>query len=351
MKAILITDGRSVPQTQIYPFINHKTDLEERFHLVFDEVRVSTPGNMSRDLYVGQPDLVFIQDRCLEGLQVRDRVEFLQAVRGKAKVVLLDSHDSTYAGGFKLLPHVDLYVKKSLLKDANLYEHRYLDGRVHADYLIREGNLQADFTGSRIPDRSYWSKIVLGWNIGTAEQLEREFAEQNYRVFPEKHRAIDIQCRIATAKDPRREWYVFHRESAMKRVRQLRDDYTIIATDSATPRSEFLNELGNSKITVSPFGWGEICRRDFEAVICGSLLIKPSMDHLRTLPDIYASGRTYVSVRWDFADLVEKCVCFLEDEKRRQEIVLNAATEYARFFSEGLFLGKVNEILGKLDLR
>jgi len=348
LKAILIADNRFVSQSQVYPFIKHRVELEKRFGLVFDEVRVAPPGNIGRDVHLGHADVVFIQDRCLDGLEWRGRVDFLQTAREKAKVVLLDSHASTYAGGFRLLQHVDLYVKKSLLKDTSLYGRRYMDGRIHSDYVIREGGLQVDFMGSRILDGIDWNKIVLGWNIGTAERLEREYAGQWYRAVPGGNRTIDIHCRVATAKDPRREWYTFHRESAMKRVRQLQGVYTTIATDVTIPRERYLNELRNSKIAVSPFGWGEICIRDFEAVICGSLLIKPSMEHLETLPDIYKPEDTYIPVRWDFADLREKCLYYLEEEEERMSITRNAQQEYATYFREKVFLRRVEEILRKL---
>lgn len=29
---------------------------------------------------------------------------------------------------------------------------------------------------------------------------------------------------------------------------------------------------------ISPFGWGKICYRDFEATLCGAASIKPNMD-------------------------------------------------------------------------
>ena len=37
---------------------------------------------------------------------------------------------------------------------------------------------------------------------------------------------------------------------------------------------------------ISPFGWGEICFRDFESIILGKLLIKPNCDHI-TLGQIF----------------------------------------------------------------
>ena len=102
---------------------------------------------------------------------------------------------------------------------------------------------------------------------------------------------------------------------------------------------------------MSPFGWGEICIRDFEAVVAGSLLIKPSMQHLRTLPDIYRNRKTYVAVQWDFSDLGETCVHYLENEAARRKITANALREYARYSKGRMFLQKMKEILDRLRLR
>ena len=53
---------------------------------------------------------------------------------------------------------------------------------------------------------------------------------------------------------------------------------------------------------LSPFGWGEICYRDFEASLGGNLLLKPSMDHIDTWPNIYRED-CYLKLDWDFSNL------------------------------------------------
>ena len=57
---------------------------------------------------------------------------------------------------------------------------------------------------------------------------------------------------------------------------------------------------------ISPFGWGEIAYRDFEIFISGAALLKPSMSHMKTWPDIYVEGETFVSYSWDLSDIDEK---------------------------------------------
>jgi hypothetical protein len=94
------------------------------------------------------------------------------------------------------------------------------------------------------------------------------------------------------------------------------------------PPRQYRHEIRNAKITLSPFGWGEVCFRDFEAVLNGSLLLKPNMDHLSTWPDIYRPDETYVPVAWDGDDLIDRAEHYLADSADRRRIVANAKDAY-----------------------
>lgn len=82
--------------------------------------------------------------------------------------------------------------------------------------------------------------------------------------------------------------------------------------------------LALSKITVSPFGFGEVCFRDFEAILAKSLLIKPDMSHIDTWPNVYIPFITYVPVKWDLSDLEEKINYYISNNEERQKIVESA---------------------------
>jgi hypothetical protein len=81
-------------------------------------------------------------------------------------------------------------------------------------------------------------------------------------------------------------------------------------------------------MVLSPFGWGEVCFRDFEAIISGSLLLKPDMSHLKTWPDVYIPYETYVPLDWDGNDIKEKAETYLADGKERARIARNAWEQY-----------------------
>jgi spore maturation protein CgeB len=100
----------------------------------------------------------------------------------------------------------------------------------------------------------------------------------------------------------------------------MQKSYRVILPTERVGPEEYYREISGSKICVSPFGYGEICWRDFEAILCGSLIIKPNMDHIETTPDIFKAHQTYVPVRWDYSDLEEKCSYYLAHDAERERI-------------------------------
>ena len=64
----------------------------------------------------------------------------------------------------------------------------------------------------------------------------------------------------------------------------------------------YLKECNQILGTLSPFGWGEICYRDFESSLNQNLLIKPDMDHLETWPNIFNSD-SYYKLSWDLENI------------------------------------------------
>lgn len=59
---------------------------------------------------------------------------------------------------------------------------------------------------------------------------------------------------------------------------------------------------------MSPFGLGEFSGKDYEAVLSGSLLVKPYADKLIAYPNIY-DRMLALNVGINFAGLEEVCTC------------------------------------------
>jgi len=56
---------------------------------------------------------------------------------------------------------------------------------------------------------------------------------------------------------------------------------------------DYWNELRQSKICVSPYGWAETCHRDVEAILCGCTVVKPPTPHIETFPNVYIAGEMW----------------------------------------------------------
>lgn len=96
-----------------------------------------------------------------------------------------------------------------------------------------------------------------------------------------------------------------HRAMLCKKLETIKK-FKIILHSSPIPHNEYIELLKNSKIVISPWGWGEWCYRDYEAIYCGAILIKPDTSFVQSIPDLYQNYRYYVPCKADFSDLEEK---------------------------------------------
>ncbi len=99
------------------------------------------------------------------------------------------------------------------------------------------------------------------------------------------------------------------------------------------------------RISVSSFGRGEVCYRDYEVIASGALLIKPSMGHLKTCPDIYIEGKTYVTASWDAGDVADICRHYLAHPEEAKEIIHNGRKALSDFFEDDGFVRDVRRVL------
>ncbi|MBE9069999.1 hypothetical protein IQ260_25490, partial [Leptolyngbya cf. ectocarpi LEGE 11479] len=102
-------------------------------------------------------------------------------------------------------------------------------------------------------------------------------------------------------------------------------------------------ELRLAQAILSPFGYGEICFRDFEAILAHTLLLKPSMDHLETWPNIYMPGQTYIKLDWNGHNLLPICDAIFSNQIDVQGIQKNAYYLYQKSLSK--IDAKIEEIL------
>jgi hypothetical protein len=96
-----------------------------------------------------------------------------------------------------------------------------------------------------------------------------------------------------------------HRRLAIDVARQWSEDHCGGATwgiGRVLKEDDFYLSLLRSKTALSPFGWGEACCRDYQAMALGSVVIKPDMSHVECWPDIFQAGETYLPCKPDWSD-------------------------------------------------
>ena len=100
------------------------------------------------------------------------------------------------------------------------------------------------------------------------------------------------------------------------------------------PFEQYINRLKKSKITISPFGQGEICFRDFEAIQHGTLLMKPNQSIVNTYPNIFIAGETYIDINLTWNNLEEKIDYVLDNfDKLNKEMNQNIRNKFEESYT------------------
>jgi hypothetical protein len=248
-------------------------------------------------------------------------IEFLINARKKGcKLILFDTGDSAGSATFHITPYVDVHLKKQLFKDWSYYREKKAYNLMPWLPAGLDESRHLVFTPIAPEDES---KLKMGWNIGLCDfrwfpfkkklpvgssSLFNSFYKKLNVRKPESNRDYLLSYRGNSNKF---ESYDYQRNLLLEALQKL--DRPDIVVGGKVPYKQYMREQRRSKITLSPFGWGEICYRDFEAFINGSLLVKPSVQHLVTFPAFFEEDVTYLPVNWDLTGLEMKIKGVSED--------------------------------------
>lgn len=211
--------------------------------------------------------------------------------------------------------YIEIYQKKSLFSERSHFQRSFKGDTNLTEFYSNLYNLPAEPVDWDVPT-SIISKLALAPNFLTAPYLMNGFLG-NYPEFND--RTIDLHSRIAVKGSP---WYSAMRNASNQAARNI--DNVVLTPDGRIPRNAYLAELRQSKLCWSPFGYGELCWRDLEAIMTGAVLLKPNMDHLDTTPNLYRAGETYLAVKWDFSDLEYVVQSALSDPDLLKQVAQNA---------------------------
>ena len=140
-------------------------------------------------------------------------------------------------------------------------------------------------------------------------------------------------------------YYTNHRKSAWNVL-----DSKFSSKKDKLPYQEYINTLYNSKVALSPYGMGEICFRDFECMQFGTIIVKPNMNRVNTVPNIYEDDKTYIAVDYDWSNLNEKVDYILSDfNNLNQKINTNIRKEFLEKYTYENLCMHWYEIFSNLD--
>tara|TARA_R110002012_G_scaffold234930_1_gene408620 strand:- start:23731 stop:24744 length:1014 start_codon:yes stop_codon:yes gene_type:complete len=231
---------------------------------------------------------------------------------------LFDGSDST-----SLMASFEVFKKSKaqyLFKSAKSTIEQYSTPTAFNKWFFGDGS-DLDLSYEMTPEE--YNRIKLtGWNFGYYNPGYLNFDNSNLE------RTIDV-CAI---------YQGFHKENGDHGTRNdimytnhrtkawdiLESSKGISYEKDKRPFPEFADVMRKSKCTLSPFGMGEMCFRDFEIIQFGSVMIKPDMSKVITHPNIYIPYETYIPCALDWSDLIEKIEWVKNNPKQCKEITENA---------------------------
>lgn len=375
----LLLPTKGFSQGSLYPFKHYAAELRERFGLETTEIVSNDLKDKIEAIRNFDGELILFSvpwDFGTEG--VLDFVIEANRLKKNAKLVLFDYLDGNESRFWAVMPHIDLYLKQYLHRDMEKYQQTFIGASEFVQFQVESGRVE-DSIQSEVwthlfqsnLDRSEYHKVMLGWNFGLWQRLINlaegrgdrvlwakdrlhkrlaTLARQGGDVIREKlsgvEKPIDVFCRATLYKG----WTRAHRTEVIDLLNQLPESYRVVSSVEKVGFSEYYREMNLSKIFVSPSGWCEYTPKDYEAMYFRALLIKPSVEHIETHPDILHPNETYVPVKWDLSDLNDKVQFYLENPAEWTRITDNAHRAFTGYFERKLFVYKMAEIMNYLGL-
>lgn len=336
-RLLLVTEPDRIPQSQIYPFHHYAGDLRRRHDVELREVDIA-------DVLAGRPIAAAnatvaafqtpfdISDADLHGL-----VRRLRDASPGVRLVCLDWFSPLdLRNAARMDPLVDFYVKKHVFRDRSRYGKATQGDTNLTDYFGRRAGLSEPLVTFPVPE-GFLNKLILGPSFATAPGIMQGLLSERPSAL---NRPIDLHARFTVEGTP---WYRAMRSDAKAALASLGG--LEILHEGTVPLHKFLIELRRAKLCFSPFGYGEVCWRDYEAIMAGAVLVKPDMGHVETDPDIFVPWETYVPVRWDLADFDDTVRRLSADLPQRERIAKQAFGVLRDWLASDGFSRKLDPIL------
>lgn len=327
----------------IYPLIINKK-LLNAFGISIDFINTATENSFSCNVFIITSNFM-AEMGWWKNNKKHEIFDLLNKIKSNSDYVIwADLRDGTGTTFFEVLPNVDRYFKGFLLKDRSIYLKKLYASRVFTDYYHNVFNIQDSDPGeahlNHIPEKHELGKVFLSWNnsynnynlVGSRIRLINSrmkmipFKLINKMTDARQGRSVFYNCRIGTKYS--RNTIAFPRTRILGLLNGKVDSKRL-------NKRKYYNELNQSRVVISPFGWGEACYRDYEALNAGAALLKPDCSHMETWPDYYINNETYIPYKWDFSDFYELITALPDKNADLISIAEKAQEKYKYFlFSE-----------------
>lgn len=338
---LLVTVRHELAETQLYPFHFYAQRLRKDHGVNCVQMSIETLNALARSgaRCASQPQIKRIFFQAAFEMPTAEAVramEYLKQAYPNANIAYMDwfaplhIRPALYAD-----PYIDVYIKKQTYTEFSQYSTPTAgDTNLSHFYAGRHG--LPELVQQFVPPEGFERKLRLGSNFGLSALMVDMFLG---RPPVSSGRDIDLHARIADNGVP---WYKAMRQEAKDAVDSLKG--LTIAANGRVKRHKFYAELRRSKLCFSPFGYGEVCWRDYEAHATGALLLKPDMSHLRVLPNVFVPNETYVPLNWDLSDFEDQVRYYLANEKARIRITRQAFEVNAQWIKNKDHVSEVAKI-------
>lgn len=201
-------------------------------------------------------------------------------------------------------------IKNTVLDPPELNNALFTYGRYHATIISNLLGVRAPalpdpvHTQTQI-DPVNFIKLETGFTYGSYDHLKKLF---DVSSPPDNISSRPIEISFAgTVNYGAAEIINIHRRQAINALKKMSAYNTTVIEGRKYAHSMYLKNLCESKICISPWGLGEACYRDYEAILSGCVLVKPDSSFIKSNPNIYQNNVTYVPCKADFSDLETVC--------------------------------------------
>jgi hypothetical protein len=236
-------------------------------------------------------------------------------------------------------PNVVAVIKNTMAKPNSLH-NRHGTRRIHVHELHQDSestvggpiNLDGDLSDDLL------RKVVTGFTFGSYK-LVREGCWN----LPWKDTRTIRAGFWGTVEYDREELLTEHRTSLVDRLNSI--EGCVAKPGRPYDRQTYIRMMTISEAVVSPWGYGESCYRDYEALLCGAVLIKPHTPWMIERTGIYDWGPQVGSIQWCRPDWKDLEAVIAQAQRVPEETRQNTRVKLEGYTGASTVAGRLGKIL------